>query len=432
MRRLIGTTILIFMLIGYCRAEFSATGGVNGTPYAVMPSSSTGIDRIFVFDGMQNASLSFSVSDPGNWKWYSFKQDISSAVEVPTSMVQVGQAYTSVNNLQADQCYFVVSGEGVKKYAYVIDYKPVSYNEIRFIKEGDECTDVTLKVDASMEDMYYYTISGLRKVLEREHNLTWNTLDWNSSDQKYVTKQVSAVNTLLNYNWSVAAPLVDTYFTISGDQYAKSFGIAKDFQSSLYKAVAVKTNANAAIQARTAENESGKITEGTDLAGSAPLVVQFHSNPSDAVNLVEWYIYKPGDASGSYNRFTDEDLLHSFTESGQYTVKEYVSNSSCKDSAVFNPKVSESMLDCPNFFTPRSTPGENDEFRVVYRSIVSFKGVIVNRWGNVIFKWSDPAVGWNGTYNGKPVSPGVYFYVIEAKGSDGIVYKKRGDINLLE
>ena len=32
---------------------------------------------------------------------------------------------------------------------------------------------------------------------------------------------------------------------------------------------------------------------------------------------------------------------------------------------------------------------------------------------------------------GKYVQPGVYFYVIEAEGSDGIKYKEKGDINIL-
>ena len=31
----------------------------------------------------------------------------------------------------------------------------------------------------------------------------------------------------------------------------------------------------------------------------------------------------------------------------------------------------------------------------------------------------------------KYVQPGVYFYVIEAEGSDGIKYKEKGDINIL-
>jgi gliding motility-associated-like protein len=162
------------------------------------------------------------------------------------------------------------------------------------------------------------------------------------------------------------------------------------------------------------------------------LVLDFYSHPSQAVQFYEWYVYDSEVGTGSYKRYSDENLNHTFLEAGKFLVKMYVSNSTCKDSASFLPTISESKLDCPNFFTPRSTPGENDEFRVAYRSIIKFKGTIVNRWGNVLFEWTDPSKGWDGTFKGKAVSPGVYFYLIEAKGSDGIVYKKKGDINLLE
>ena len=432
MQRLLGILFSLFLTIGFCRAEFSATGGINGTPFVVKPPSSTNLDKVFVFNDMQNASLAFSVSDPENWSWYRFKRDVSAAELVSAQDIQISASATTLTNLQADYGYFVASGEGLRHYVYVVGYKPVEYSEIRFVSEGSVCTDVTLKVTATMEDLDYYSVSGLKRTLEREHTLSWNTLEWDATAGNYAVKEMTATNSALDYNWSVAAPLTDTYFTLTGDQYAKAFGIAKTFQSAMYSAVAVETHADAVIQERDSQNEIDRISESSDLSGSAPLVVQFHSYPSEAVKLVEWYVYKPNDATGAYTRFTDVDLLYTFKESGQYTVKTVVSNSSCQDSAIFNPLISESKLECPNFFTPRSSPGENDEFKVAYRSIVSFKGVIVNRWGNVMFEWTDPSLGWDGKYKGKAVSPGVYFYVIEAKGSDGINYKKRGDINLLE
>ena len=72
----------------------------------------------------------------------------------------------------------------------------------------------------------------------------------------------------------------------------------------------------------------------------------------------------------------------------------------------------------------------NDEFRVVYKSLVKFSCWIFNSWGQVLYHWTDPAKGWDGKKGGKYVSPGVYYYVIEAEGSDGIIYKKKGDINI--
>ena len=44
---------------------------------------------------------------------------------------------------------------------------------------------------------------------------------------------------------------------------------------------------------------------------------------------------------------------------------------------------------------------------------------------------NSPDQGWDGKYKGKYVKTGTYFYVIEARGADGVEYKLKGDINIL-
>jgi len=427
------TSILLGLLLAtdLCHADFSASGGINNAPYAFTPAAATGLEKVYVFNGFQNARLTFSDDQPADWTWYTYMQDPAEAEAVPASQVEVSATGTSVLGIQAGHGYFVKSSAGIAYYVYVVAWIPVGYAGITFPDEGDPCSAATLNVSATGTDMYYYTASGLRRTLERQHTLTWNTKEWDATAKKYTVKEMTSTFTNVANNWSVEAPLTNTRFTVTGDQFSQFFGSNESLESDVYPAKAVKTSAEATVQVRTSENETGESTGA--LSGSAPMEVEFNSYPSDAVTLIEWFIYKPGDeTTGMYSHYTDETITYSFKESGTYTVKLIVSNATCKDSATFNPVISVSKLDCPNFFTPRSTPGENDEFRVAYTSIVSFKGVIVNRWGNVLFEWTDPAKGWNGTFKGKPVSPGVYFYIIDAVGSDGIVYKKRGDINLLE
>ena len=89
------------------------------------------------------------------------------------------------------------------------------------------------------------------------------------------------------------------------------------------------------------------------------------------------------------------------------------------------------MLRCPNAFSPGATPGINDEWKVVYKSIVSFECYIFNRWGEKMCEFHDPSQGWDGKYGGKVVPAGVYYYVIKAVGSDGRKYNLSGDINIL-
>ena len=62
---------------------------------------------------------------------------------------------------------------------------------------------------------------------------------------------------------------------------------------------------------------------------------------------------------------------------------------------------------------------------------MSFECHIFNRYGREITSFNDPAMGWDGTYKGKLVPAGVYYYVIKAKGADGKQYELSGDINIL-
>ncbi len=61
------------------------------------------------------------------------------------------------------------------------------------------------------------------------------------------------------------------------------------------------------------------------------------------------------------------------------------------------------LADFPNAFTP-NTDGRNDVF------LKNYDLVILNRWGQELYKGKD---GWDGTYKGKKVSPGTYFYIVE-------------------
>jgi len=414
--------------VNVCMAQFSAVGGSNGTPFVYQPATITGLDKVFVFNGLDNAKISYADINPSDWTWYKYDKSPETAVVVAS---ETTSSETVLSNVEVNCGYMVTSTGGSKHYIYVVGYIPFNYTEIQFKTDGDVCNSLTLIVLTDEQDLDYYTVGGLKTKLSRQHTLSWNTLEWSAEEKVYKTISQTSTSGNLAF-WSVNAPLTDTYFTVSGDQFAQSFGTATSFQSGLYQAVAVKANAQAEMQERTALNELDRVSATGELSGSAPLDIQFKSNPSDAVQLNEWYIYETPDVSEKYKRRTDADITYSFQQAGTFLVKLFVSNSTCKDSASFSPQVSVSSIDCPNFFTPRSSPGENDEFRVAYKSIISFKGTIVNRWGNVLFEWSDPALGWNGTYKGKAVSPGVYFYLIEAKGSDGIVYKRKGDINLLE
>ncbi|MCD8266160.1 MAG: gliding motility-associated C-terminal domain-containing protein [Prevotellaceae bacterium] len=177
---------------------------------------------------------------------------------------------------------------------------------------------------------------------------------------------------------------------------------------------------------------------------NAPLVAHFAANPSDVGDYqarYEWKIYEPGlEDTPLVHRF-EEEIDYTFTSSGSFYVQLYATFILGTDTIVYPEEgeadpiqvtISESKLEMPNAFSPNGD-GYNDVYKAKegYQSIVSFKATIINRWGQKLYSWDDPAGGWDGRVNGHTVSDGVYFVIVDAMGADGRHYKIRKDVNVL-
>lgn len=88
----------------------------------------------------------------------------------------------------------------------------------------------------------------------------------------------------------------------------------------------------------------------------------------------------------------------------------------------------DDQLIIPNVFTPNND-GVNDLYYVTSKNITEFDMLIVNRWGETVFKTDDITVPWDGTTNGKACHDGTYFYLIRAQTSAGELVKQ-GHITL--
>ena len=93
----------------------------------------------------------------------------------------------------------------------------------------------------------------------------------------------------------------------------------------------------------------------------------------------------------------------------------------------------------PNIFTPNDD-GENDLFTVYTNEVKNVEEVtkllIFDRWGNLVFMNENfqpnlPELGWDGVYNGTPVNPGVFAYLVEVELIDGTFKKFAGDVTVL-
>jgi len=88
------------------------------------------------------------------------------------------------------------------------------------------------------------------------------------------------------------------------------------------------------------------------------------------------------------------------------------------------------LYDVPNAFTPNGD-GKNDKIYVKGYGITRMEWQIYNRWGTLVFISTDPAIGWDGTYQGVLQPQEVYHYVLSIEFSNKTKDFKKGDITLL-
>ncbi len=162
-------------------------------------------------------------------------------------------------------------------------------------------------------------------------------------------------------------------------------------------------------------------------SGSVPLNVFFEHTGTGAV---QWY-WNFGDGDFS----TDENPLHTYDSTGTYTVTLIVSSGPpdfCQDTATMIIDVAKpSRMTIPNVFTPNND-GHNDEFIMDAKEIKTFSCSIYNRWGKKVFEWTDINEGWDGkTKGGAAAADGVYYFIIQAVGTDEVEYDISGTVTLL-
>ncbi|RMG82731.1 MAG: gliding motility-associated C-terminal domain-containing protein, partial [Bacteroidetes bacterium] len=100
------------------------------------------------------------------------------------------------------------------------------------------------------------------------------------------------------------------------------------------------------------------------------------------------------------------------------------------DSILITVEIRCGDLFIPNVFTPNDD-NDNDLVYVYSPCIQEIEFRIYDRWGNNVFTTTDPSIGWDGTYNGKPAQSGVYAYIVKALLINGKETVKQGNITLI-
>lgn len=380
------------------------------------------IDILFVFDGIDtNSSLKYAGAY-NSINWYKFSD--------PTSSISNQSENFNIENATG----YIVDVDGVKSAIWVIDYQQYlavfRSLEVEYAPKS-QCAEINLLLDADINEIEYKTVDGIAYKIDRVFTVSYQSKEWNATTVEWDDKELSTEFVLPQSVLSLyTVPLCDTRFKLEGDRFAQDLGLAQlpTIESNIYSAVSVEAHITSSVAMRTEDNEGDRPTVATELKGSGPLDITFMSNANLPIaEFYRWEVFKNNSLLAVRN---EQDMRYTFDEAGNYTVKLTASNSYCNYADSVMVDITESAIQVPYAFTPNGD-GINDEFRVAYKSLTSFRGWIYNRWGRKVFYWTDPQKGWDGKINGKEASEGAYIYVIEAVGADKKEYKLKGTTNLL-
>lgn len=195
----------------------------------------------------------------------------------------------------------------------------------------------------------------------------------------------------------------------------------------------------------TFTSSNGKTETSESFQGSAPINVLLEAKVENVANWTphyEWRFYL-NNANEPYLIRYEENTQYVIAQTGTHKIVLYATFTNGKDVINYTQDywsentpitltVSASKLEMPNGFSPNGD-GINDIYKAKegFQSIISFRAIIYNRWGQKLYQWTDPYSGWDGRYNGKDVKEGVYFVWVEAQGADGQKFTIKRDVNLL-
>lgn len=431
MKRILFSIFLLTVLsLPNLFAQWQVSGGLYPV-YTHIPATSTGLDAVYILFGMNHSSVSFQSTESSPMRC--FRYSASAVFPEQVDAVQEGNRIT-VSDPQPGYGYFVEQNNRNLSYIWLIDYQPLmlKIKSLAIDAETSDCDFTRLIFDRESPAIRFFTINGGVEELQRKFTLSWQTLKWNDEQKEYLPEDKSEEITG-NRELSVEASLCNASYTLSGDQFLTFWNIPVSVTSPEYVAIAVAGQAFAEQHIREAGNELDKNTG--ELGGSAPVDISFTGYANYPVTTYQaWEISRDKEFEVLEATYPDQNLDYSFESEGTTYVRFIVSNAhgTCeKVVQTFTINTSESSLEVPNVFTPGSETGNNLIFKVAYKSIVKFEGWVFNRWGNQLFHWTNPADGWDGTFNGKIVPTGAYYYVIDAEGVGGKKYKLKGDINVL-
>lgn len=442
---------------------------VQGTKFSIEAADAeSNIDSIIVFKGNEDAFLTYKSTEPFKFTWIEttiagdvterkVEEEAVDSTWVPLSDMSLLPSMGFALKFEED------SIQTVWAFRYE-DYMPKVDTVVVTTDVEDKCDFFQLNIypkdeepAPAMEYINYdkevtpvFTVK--QHMMLRYDSTYYAEKSYETEDTEYpVRPDFEKFESVIDF--TIPSPLDSTAYTVFPNQFAYEMSL-DSITSVVVKPVAIETHVFASVRIREdARNENDKgdpkdpqesEESALQLKGSAPLVFEALNYPSPAAFHYVWILSQDKEYKSPIIKSYDRDFRYTFNEKGTYYLKVEVSNSTisyepadgCTEIREFQIEVRESSLEVPNVFTPNGD-GRNDEFKVAYRSIIKFHGWIYSQWGRLVYEWTDPAQGWDGTINGKPAADGAYMYIIEATGDDydsegkRVKYLKRGSVSIV-
>ncbi|MFT7589553.1 MAG: gliding motility-associated-like protein, partial [Limisphaerales bacterium] len=187
----------------------------------------------------------------------------------------------------------------------------------------------------------------------------------------------------------------------------------------------------------TVSSDNGCVDEFIDTikVGLVPLA---DGGPGGTVEFLDLYTLD-GSGGGNYIWIPGINLDDPNAENPVFTawettifVLEVISDDGCSDfdsvEVIVLPK---EVLNVPSAFSPNGD-GSNDKFLILWNDIAVLEEFsIYNRWGEQVFTTTSLTDGWDGTWKGADQDLGNYIYMINAVGSEGQRFERRGSVLLV-
>lgn len=192
------------------------------------------------------------------------------------------------------------------------------------------------------------------------------------------------------------------------------------------------------------------VTDAFGCSDTVSSIIQVMPKPNGNFDYIENSINRKGDlhfnnfttgASQYYwdfgNNFTtavaEPDIIYS--REGDYTIRLVATGpDGCSDTTQKQYYYLPGLW-LPNAFSPDGNQ-HNDIFRPVTQrtTLQPYQFLVFSRWGQLVFSSSDPAVGWDGTFEGKLCKTDTYSYLIqysESEKENSKIVTQRGTVNLI-